>query len=182
MTVDWTMPRRADACARCRREFAGGETFLTCLYDGQAGYERLDYCLQCPPADDRQAVGSWRSRRPEPTQKSAAAFDRQAISTLFEQLADDPSPERGRLRFVLALLLWRKRVLRFEESRSGPEGEDWAFVRVRDGVPFEVRRPEFDEAELQRLSEQLEGVLAGGTADGLPASSSDNGENRHEVG
>ncbi|MEW6250701.1 MAG: hypothetical protein AB1716_08625 [Planctomycetota bacterium] len=80
--------------------------------------------------------------------------------------ASDPAQEqdaiekRVRLRFVLALLLWRKKVLRLERTLALADHEVWEFV-TRTGAVHRVPRPQLDEAQLEQLSVQLEELLAG---------------------
>ncbi len=62
---------------------------------------------------------------------------------------------------MLALLLWRKRVLRLEQTRQVHGQELWEFSAPRNGQRFSVCRPDLDEDEIERLSQQLEALLGG---------------------
>jgi hypothetical protein len=163
VTNDLKMPRRADACAACNRTFEVGDSLQALLFDAPAGYERRDYCLACTPAEvAASALAVWKTRRPAPTERKNVPFDREAIYGFFQRIEQDDAPEKLQFRFVLALLLWRKRVLRFDRSEPGPAGETWHFSTPRGDRVHAVARPELAEEELERLSEQLEAVLAGG--------------------
>jgi hypothetical protein len=131
------------------------------LFESAQGYERRDYCANCRPPDEPFAIGSWRTRRPVPAVKRAATFDREALQGFFEQLEDADAPEKLRLRFVLALLLWRKKVLKFDHSAMDNGTEVWHFLAPQSGAAHAVQRPELDEEQLERLGEQLEALLTG---------------------
>lgn len=161
MGNDWQMPRRGEACEGCRRSFEPGETIQAYLYEWPEGYQRRDYCATCQPPDAAFAIGSWKTRRPEPVAKKAPTFDRQGIYRFFEQLEEADTPEKRQLRFVLALLLWRKKLLKLDRSETGDGVETWHFVVARTDVTHAVTRPELDEEELERLGSQLEALLAG---------------------
>ena len=161
MSADWAMPRRADACTGCQRPFAVGETLHAYLFESTDGYARLDFCARCPPPTDRVPVGSWKTRRAEPVKRLSQTFDRQAVYQLFEQLSDAQDARRAQFRFVLALLLWRKKTLRLERTGQDRDGEFWEFVHVAAGTLHQVRRPELDEEQLEQLSAQLEQLLTG---------------------
>ena len=161
MGTDWQMPRRNEACTGCRRAFEVGQPLQAFLYESRAGYERRDYCLDCPPPDQPVALGFWKTRRPAPPTRKTQPFDREAIYALFQQLEDDEEPEKIRLRFVLALLLWRKKVLKFERSEPAGGQEIWQFSVPRTDETHRVPRPALDEDQIERLSTQLEQVLAG---------------------
>jgi hypothetical protein len=131
------------------------------LFESPEGYERRDYCASCRPPDEPFAIGSWKTRRLQPAVKAAQKFDREALQGFFEQLEDAETAERRQLRFVLALLLWRKKALKFEGSGVEDGREVWRFVAPRSGAAHTVVRPDLDEERLERLVEQLEGLLSG---------------------
>jgi hypothetical protein len=158
---DWQMPRRGEACEACQRSFEPAEPIQAYLYDTPEGYQRRDYCAACRPDDEASAIGTWRTRRPPAATKKTPSFDREAVYGFFEQLEDAQSPEKLQLRFVMALLLWRKKVLKFDGSDSRDGGEIWRFTTAGSGDKHVVERPELAENELERLGEQLEGLLTG---------------------
>jgi hypothetical protein len=162
---DWTMPRRTEGCAACQRPFEVGQRFQAFLYDGPEGYERRDYCLDCRPADDPPPIGSWMTHRPEPSDTRRPTFDPNAMYTVFEQLEDATDDAKTRLRFALALLLWRKRTIKLEHTETGESGEVWTFVTAKTEIRHRVLRPDLEESQLEQLSNELETLLAGGTAD-----------------
>ncbi len=161
MAGEWNMPRRTDACVGCRRTFEVGESLRAFLYRSEAGYERRDYCLRCEPPADPAPLGTWKTRRPEPAARRVQAFDREAVCSFFECLEGARDPAQVQLRFVVALLLWRKKVLKLERTAELGDHDVWEFVVVRSGTVHRVERPDLDEAQLERLSTQLERLLAG---------------------
>jgi hypothetical protein len=161
VATDWQMPRRNDACAGCGRAFEVGQPLQAFLYESRAGYERRDYCLGCQPADQPEPLGIWRTQRPAPPTRKAQPFDREAVYALFQRLEDEEEPEKIRLRFVLALLLWRKKVLKFEGSEAVGGQETWQFSVPRTDETHHVPRPALDEEQVEWLSAQLERALAG---------------------
>lgn len=165
MGNEWEMPRRGEACAACQREFLPGESMQAYLFESPEGYERRDYCATCRPADEPFAVGSWKTRRPEPAAPKLPQFDLEALQRFFEQLDDAETAAKQQLRFVLALLLWRKKVLRFDRSGTDDRGEVWHFAARQSQTTHAVVRPDLDEERLERLGEQLEVLLAGEVQD-----------------
>lgn len=178
MAHEWNMPRQSPSCCACEREFEVGEAFGAFLYTAPGGFERRDYCAACAPADDA-ALAHWKTRRPAPSTRRAPAFDRETVFTFFSRLDDPDTPDKLQFRFVLALLLWRKKVLRFAETITDREGELWRFETPTGGQRYDVRRPELDETQIERLSAQLEQLLAGGPADAPAAPAADSTEPSH---
>lgn len=164
MSDNWQMPRRSEACATCARAFEVGQALQAFLFTTPEGYERRDYCLDCAPPEAAEAVGSWKSRRPEPPPKKIRPFDREAIYAFFERLEDSDEPEKAQFRFVLALLLWRKKALKFVQSEEQQGREFWRFVAPATGAEHNVIRPDLDEERVEQLSGQLERLLGGESA------------------
>lgn len=161
MGKDWSMPHRTESCASCGRGFEIGETFRAFLYEAEAGYERRDYCAGCVPPDAVTPLGTWKTRRPQPSVSRARQFDREVTCSFFERLEDPQSPQQLQLRFVLALLLWRKKILKLERTLEAGGREIWEFHAPRNDVLHRVERPTLDEEQLEELSTQLEHLLAG---------------------
>ena len=160
MANDWSMPRPGEACFGTGREFAVDEEFQVFLYEADEGYERRDYALDFAPPDEPAPVATWRTRRSEPTTKKAPPFDREAIYGFFERLEDVGDPIQAQFRFVLGLLLWRKKVLKLDRSTMDGDQEIWEYTTARTGVSHRVPRPALDEERLETLSAQLESLLA----------------------
>lgn len=163
MSQDWQMPRRGEACNACQAHFEPGTAFNAFLFETSAGYERRDYCLACPPPAEPTPVGYWRTRRPLPTVRKSAPFDREAVYGFFQRLHSAAEPHQLQFRFVLALLLWRKKVLKFIETIITDGAEAWRFIQPQSQEAFDVAKPDLDEEEIDRLSGQLEDLLAGGS-------------------
>jgi len=117
--------------------------------------------VNCRPPDEVFAIGSWQTHRPRPAAKKLYSFDREAIQRFFEQLEDADTREKRQLRFVLALLLWRKKALKFDRSETDDGREVWHFVVPRSETAHAVVRPDLNEDQLEQLGEQLEGLLTG---------------------
>ncbi len=154
------MPRRGESCTACHHRFEPGESLRVYLYETAEGYQRRDYCMSCAPSDGQAPMAVWTTRRPEATRKTRT-LDWNVAFRLFEQLADAASDRQTQLRFLLALLLWRKRVLRLVGTTPGDDREIWLFTESRSGTQYRVLRPELDEGRLETLSQQLEQVLSG---------------------
>jgi hypothetical protein len=154
------MPRRSDACRVCGHAFDVSEAFLVALYETPAGYDRLDRCLTCAAPAGDEPLAAWRTRRPAPATPRVRQFDRTAIYALFRRLDPGSDPRRRQLRFVLALLLWRKKVVTLDQTRPGDDGEVWEFRDPRSEETFDVIHPELDDSAAEQLSQQLEDLLA----------------------
>lgn len=164
MSTEWNLPRHAPVCGICAREFAVGAPFRVFLSLRDGAFVREDVCDACDAPSHAGVVGWWRTHRKAPPERKTHAFDREAIYAFFSRLEDDSQTDRRQFRFVLALLLWRKKVLKLADTTVSSDGEVWNYTAVHDGKVYAVVRPQLDEQQMESLSEQLESLLAGDEA------------------
>ncbi len=161
--MDFDVQRCSRHCAATERELSPGEAYYSALVEHGDAVERLDYSQQGwsgPPAD---TVAWWKSRIPERTSKKKRWAPNEVMLRFFEELdrkKDEPRSQDD-MRYVLGLLLVRRRVLRQEESESDERGNEVlvlycprrdATYRLPTAVPDAVRIDEIQE-ELARLLE-----------------------------
>jgi hypothetical protein len=82
---------------------------------------RRDFCVDAWTGPPEAAFGWWKSTVPEPTIRKIKLAPNEVLLELFDQLAD--RPEHHDMRYVLTLLLLRRRVLRLEVSLDHPSGQ-----------------------------------------------------------
>ena len=161
---DWQIAKATGRCAACGRSLAEGEPFYAILIDLAGRLERRDYCEDCWTGPDPQAYCFWKSRVPEKQQKDRtrpAWVDDDLLLSLFEQLDEETSPRRVQLRFILALMLMRKRRLKYQRSIYEDGQEIWLMQRAGEATVHRVVNPQLDESQIDELTEQLGAILSG---------------------
>ena len=109
-------------CAISGRELKPGEVIYSTITAEGADFVRRDYSAEVwsePPAG---IVGWWKSQIPSPQTKRAHWAPNDLMLDILEQL--ETQPERMDVRYVLSLLLVRRRVLRHEESLIDAAGTE----------------------------------------------------------
>lgn len=129
------------------------------VVNSMAGFERSDYCLACWEKLEPNVFCFWRTRVPRPQEKEKLLVDDEVLLTLFERLAEAQERVKVNLRFVLALILMRKRILKYERTDIQDGRELWIMGQVREQTKHEVVNPRLDEAQIQEVSEQLSAIL-----------------------
>ncbi|TVQ61925.1 MAG: hypothetical protein EA379_05800 [Phycisphaerales bacterium] len=174
----YDIARATGVCAATGRALVPGEPIVVALAERaqEEGFDRIDFSIDAWLKGERgehagRVYAFWRTTQPEPNAPVKRFIDDDALLELFHQLGDDEgaasmgetAAERaGRIafRFVLALILCRKRLLRHEGS---PEGE--MLVRERgaepESAPLRVEDPGLDPVALARASERLRAVMRG---------------------
>lgn len=101
----------------------------------------------------------WKTRLPHPDQKKNVFVDDEMLMAFFERLAGENEQEKINFRFVLALVLMRKRRLKYDSSRSDGDREIWMLRASGDKKIFSVINPHLNEEQIQVLSSQIGQIL-----------------------
>lgn len=160
MIAEFEVSRTQGRCAVSGRTFGPGEVFYTALYETAAGFERRDYAAEHWSAAPAGAFCTYRTRVAERPAKRRLDLNDEALLIFFERLAEETDPIKVSFRFVLALILMRKRVLRYEQTLRDSEEERWLLRVVKTGRLVPVRNPRMTETEVAAVTEQLKSVLA----------------------
>jgi hypothetical protein len=154
--LDFELQRCTRRCAKTDREFRPGEPFVSVLVPDGTRVKRLDYCLESwdQPPDD--AIAWWKSQLPGGDGQRAVWAPHDVMLDYLQRLEGDES--NADLRYVLALLMVRRRILRLEQTENEGGSEvlvlycprNEAEYRVRANVPTDARAAEI-QAELAQL-------------------------------
>lgn len=96
------------------REFRPGEWFYSVLVADGAEVLRRDYCAESWCGPPEKCIGWWKSRLPVETTNKPKLAPNEVLLELFDRWADEFDKQDAR--YVLALLLVRRRVMRIEET------------------------------------------------------------------
>ncbi len=165
----FSVPRGTGRCAATGEPLEPGDCAVAALVDDGAELERLDYSEEGWNKGSRpgRLFGFWRYVVLHPDAKPDPLIDDTALLDLFEQLEGVSERRRVAFRFILALILIRKRILRHKSTLQrddvnvllvqtrGPDGWD------PDAACIEVVDPDLDEVTIADVTEQLDMALRG---------------------
>lgn len=162
MSVDWQVQRSARVCAATGRELAVGETYFSVLREAGETFSRQDFSLEAWPGVDKSALfGYWRTqaREAEEDNRRRLVIDVEAFYTFFASLEGQEEAHRRVFRYLVALILTRKRVLRLDSIEKTPEG-DYLLLRDRKADrDIRVFCPEATEEQLRQAQENLNQIF-----------------------
>jgi hypothetical protein len=156
----YDVPRPAGKCAVTGKDIAPGEKFMAVVRETAEGLERVDVSLEAWPQFDRaNLLGFWQTTMPRPEEKKKLFVDDEVLCNLFERLADASEPGKVNFRFMLALVLMRKRFIVYEDTRHD-EGRDVWVVRMKGrDERLDLIDPKLNEKEMAEVSQQLGQIL-----------------------
>jgi len=158
--------RPTGVCASTGEALAMNEPAMAtlCEREEDEGFDRLDYSMAAWNKGDRpdRLFSHWRYIVPDSNKKQEIGIDDAVLADLFERLADDERPQRIAFRYILALVLLRKRKLKLVGREDAEVGEIWLLqTKGAEGDKVRVKNPGIAEEDIQDLSEQLGEILQG---------------------
>jgi hypothetical protein len=156
----YDLGRRASNCSICQQHLLAGEKLMAALRETPQGFERLDTCIDCWPKVDRDhLLAFWQTAMPLHEAKKKVFVDDAVLCELFERLKDTVEEPKLNFRFVLGLILMRKRMLSYESSRDENGKEIW-IVRFRGKDDrLDLLNPKLNEQQVAEVSQQLGEIL-----------------------
>lgn len=174
--TDYQIARATGRCSATGRVLEPGTLCIATLCERPAaaaeeGFERRDFALEAWEAGSRpQGLFSyWKTVVPHPEDKPRLLLDDSVLMDLFERLGGDQRPQRVAFRFVLALILMRKKQLKFTGRETKENTEYWLLQPRGSGSgageggqappPIHVANPNLSDEDVRSLIDQLSEVL-----------------------
>ena len=165
---DYKISASDRTCHTCERRFEVGEVYYSAVVEAPPEAEEMfvrhDFCPDCWQPDPEAYFSYWKTRVPEPPaerQTGPRLVDMGRLMQLFEHLAEADQEEARRFRYVLALVLMRKKRLRLESSRrvAGGRGEELTLRESGAKRQHVVTCPTLSEDEIRSVTDRLGAIL-----------------------
>ncbi len=159
-TTGYQFAKPQGICHITQQPIVAGQKFMAALRETPAGFERLDVSLDAwPQVDQKDVIGFWHTVMPTHETKKKIFVDDQVLCEIFERLAETTEPAKLNFRFVLGLILMRKRMIVYEDTRTEEGREIWRVrFRGRDDK-LDLVNPKLDEQQVMEVSQQLSEIL-----------------------
>ncbi len=160
--LDFHIQRFTRRCAESGIELKLGETYFSVLTQESGEVVRNDYAQSVWKGPPENVVGWWKSKASEPTSQRIAWAPNDVILNYFNELPD--APDQLDLRFVLTLLMIRRRILRLEATEKDEQGQEvMTLFCPRDETEHQVisREP----TNVEEIQNKLAALLFGDQID-----------------
>lgn len=164
MKQEWQLDAPKGRCAVTNRLLAEGEEFYSVIFADdtvEGGFRRVDYSLEAWQGVPEGAFCHFRTQVPAKEKRRRLLVDNDILVNFFQRLGEETQAHRNAFRFVLALILMRKRILRYEGSENVGGEEIWTMTLVSDRTTHRVVNPKLTEEQIEGVSGQLGAILHG---------------------
>ena len=157
--AEWEINKPLGQCYGTGRKITYGEEYFGALVETEEGLQRRDFCADYWESQQPDVFCYWKTRLPKPGQKKQLFIDDKMLMAFFERLEKETEQEKIDFRFVLSLILMRKRILKYNATRIEEGKEIWHLRVVGDKQNVEVINPHLDEEQIEQLSSQIGEIL-----------------------
>jgi hypothetical protein len=161
--MDLKIHRPQTACSVTGRVFAAGEPIYSALVRGGQGLERIDVAADAWSGPPERTLAWWRAAFPQAPAGGAVLAPADVLLDVLEEL--EGRPEEEPLRFLLALQLVRRRVLRLaDDPPAGQPADELVLACRKRDREYRVRALTPHEAAAAGVEERLTALLWSGEA------------------
>ncbi len=120
--IDFEFQRCTRRCAATDRELRSEEVFYSVLTSEGAEVVRRDYCEEAWTEPPEGAIGWWKSQMPSPNANKMHWAPNDVMLHYFQELEDNTA--KADVRYILALLLIRRRIVRLDDREKDAKGRE----------------------------------------------------------
>ncbi len=161
----WSIRSRAHTCSITERKFEDGEEFYTAIFPDpeSSGYLRQDFCIEAwndKPEPWQQPFSFWKS-----TYEVAVAEDKQEVvakesaEDLLSRLIEEDLSHTENVRYILAIMLERKKLLKETDTQHTPSGILRIYEHKKLGEIYIVRDPNIPLSEIESVQKEVSELL-----------------------
>ena len=163
----WSIKSRAHACSITEKKFVDGESFYTALFPDpeSSGYLRKDFSQDAweKRAEDAESPFSfWGSVYQAPVQEEAVEVTAESPEDLLRRLVEEDEEHTENARYILAVMLERKKLLVEADSQPTPTGIIRIYEHRKTGDVFIVKDPNIPLSEIENVQQEVSELLENG--------------------
>jgi len=158
MNQDWEIRKRSEVCTQTTRPFRDGEFFYTAIFREGDGFRREDLSEEAWAArtGGDAPFSFWRSKFELPPPPPPEPLAKQDAESILRQLIGENSEATKNARYILALMLERKRLLKPMEST---DPDVLVYERAGSGETFLIPNPRLSLAQVPEVQREVTALL-----------------------
>ena len=162
MSSEWEIKARSRQCARTHETFENGATIYTLLFRDRVGFKREDISETAwqQIKENVAPFSFWKSKFQAPAPAAPEAMPKKSVEELLRRLVSEDLPEHSNTRYVLAILLERKRTLKQVDIRETAEDKILIYEHVKTGEAFLIPDPRLRLDQLESVQQEIYSLLA----------------------
>jgi len=162
LTQEWNIQGRALQCAVSGRPFEKGERIYSALYWREGQYVRVDLGAESWNArnDNIEPLSAWQADFVPPAPPPPETLKKDDAESLLRRLMSANTFDTRNARYILALMLERKKVLRQVERQRQLDHSVLVYEHIPTGEVWLIEDPGLKLGELRMIQDEVAHLLA----------------------
>jgi hypothetical protein len=157
--IDYQIQPNTRRCFLTGRELKPGEKYFSVLLDEAGQFVRHDYSADVWQGPPDGAFSFWAGKVPASDGSKRPRIDDEMLLECFSRLEGQDDPSRVNFRYVVSLLLMRRKRLKFAAAWTEDDREVLQLRDARTGAEHEVVNPGLTDEEMASVQEEVLKVL-----------------------
>ena len=160
----WSLKSRAHQCASSGEPFEEGEKIRAAIFPDpeSSGYLRQDFKLAAweNRSDPDPPFSTWITTYQAPVveEKAEDVVD-QDPESLLKKLVEEDEEHTENARYILAVMLERKKILRETDTQEVPSGILRVYEHRKTGDVFLIKDPQIALSDVERVQQEVKQLL-----------------------
>jgi len=164
ITENWNIRSRSHACHHTGIPFTEGETFYTALFDDPQSEELIRRDFSLSAWDEARAAATpfsfWKSVYEAPISNARPeVVEKETAETLLRRLIEEDNPGTENTRYILAVMLERKKQLRQTATRETEDATFLIYEQPKSGEVYIIRDPELKLDQVEAVQREVSLML-----------------------
>ena len=154
------IPTLGRICAITGEELKPGARIYGAMFEEAGKFVRKDFSEGAWRGPEAGAIAYWSGRIPSARSPKKPTFNDGLLFDCFDHLDGATEPDRLQFRYIVALLLMRRKKFKFEDALRKPDGSDALILRDgRTGLRLEVLDPKLTDEQVVAVQDEVFQVL-----------------------
>jgi hypothetical protein len=161
LTQEWNIQPRSLQCAISGRPFEKGERVFSALYWRDGQYQRVDLSAESWNGrnENIEPLSAWQTEFVPPAPPEPETLRKDDAESLLRRLVAENAPGPRNARYILALMLERKKVLRQIERQRQEGTSTLVYEHVPTGEVWLIEDPGLKLGELSAVQDEVARLL-----------------------
>ena len=164
MKEPWSIKSRARECAESGSAFEPGQKIRAAIFPDpeSSGYLRKDYTIEAweNRADEESPFSCWLTTyEPPAIEEKAEDVVDDDPETLLKRLVHEEEEHTENARYIIAVMLERKKLLRETDTQEIPSGILRIYEHRKSGDVYIIKDPQISLTDVDRVQEEVRQLL-----------------------
>ena len=164
MKEPWSIKSRSKTCAASEEAFEDGEKIRAAIFPDpeSSGYLRKDYKTEAweKREDDEVPFSTWLTTYLPPViEEKPEAVVQDDPETLLGKLIEEDEAHTENVRYILAVMLERQKLLRETDTQELPTGKLRVYEQRKSGDIYIIKDPQIPLSDVDKVQEEVRALL-----------------------